>query len=452
MSRIVLRNGTIVTMDPERRVLTNDVLVVEGDRIAGLIPSSGWDSQPDDEVVDVRGRLILPGFVNTHVHTVQQLGRGLADDVNLMTLLHERIFPYESSVTPEDSYVSTLLFGLEQIANGTTTFADSGVQHAEPTVRAISELGIRGAVCLSITDEGEGLPTGWKLPAAECISRQEEAYRRFHKGVSGRVHWWFGLRTIFNNSDDLIVQTAEAARRLKTSIHMHVAQSPGENAYTQKTRGKTTVRHLNRLGALGSNLLAVHCLYVDDEEVDLMAEHEVKVSHNAAAGLKIMGLPKIAHMLQRGIVVGMGTDSGASSNRNSMPDEMWLAALVQKGAFSDPSIAPAQQILAMATIDGARCLDWEDEIGSLEVEKKADLCVVNPWTPNMQPMHDPIANLVFSMKTENIESTMVDGVWLMRNRQFTRIDGDEVLRQVRERATWIRERAGIDLPLRFNWI
>jgi 5-methylthioadenosine/S-adenosylhomocysteine deaminase len=450
--KIAIRNGTIVTMDAQRRVLRDHVIVIEGDHIIALTSAADWTPQPGDEVVDARGRYILPGFVNSHVHTVQHLGRGLSDDVDILTWLHQRIWPYESNLTAEESYISTLLFGLEQIANGTTTVADAGVQHAAATVQAITELGLRAALCHSIMDEGEGLPPSWQLSTDECMALQEEEFHRFHGAASGRVRWWLGLRTLLNNSDDLIKRTAEAAQRLGAWIHMHVAEAEAEIAYCQKTRGTTTVRHLDKLGLLGPNLLAVHCVYVDEEEIALMQARQVKVSHNPAAALRVMGLPKIVEMLEAGLMVGLGTDGAPSNCRNSMIDEMWLAALVQKGRLRNPAAMPAQQILEMATIHSARCLGWENEVGSLEVGKKADLCIINPHTPNMQPIHDPISNMVFSMKTENVESTMCNGVWLMRDRRFTQIDLQEVLREARERAVAVRNRANIKLPERFNWV
>lgn len=449
MPRTAIRNATLVTMNAGREVLRDHVLVVDGSRIAALVPAAGWVPEPGDDIVDARGRYVLPGFVNTHAHTVQQLGRGLVDDVDLTTLLYQRVFPYESSMRPEDSYVSTLLFGIEQIANGTTTFADAGIQHEEPTVRGIVELGIRAALCRSVTDAGEGLPDGWKLPAEECLARQEEAHQRHHGASGGRVRWWLGLRTLFNNSDEVVGLTADAARRLGTNVHMHLAQSPGEVRYCVDVRGASPVRLIGKLGLLGPNLLAVHCLYADEEEIDLMAGNGVKLSHNPAAGLKIMGVPRIMPFLDRGVVTAIGTDSGASNNRNSMPDEMWLTTLLQKGIEADPTVMTAQRVLEMATIDGACALGWEDEIGSLEVGKKADLCVIDPGTANLQPIHDPIANLVFCLKTENIEHTMCDGVWLMRDRRIGHIDVRSVLAAVREHAARVRDRSGIRLPERF---
>lgn len=449
MPRIVIRNATIVTMNPGRDVLRDHVLVVAGDRIEALAPDESFTPAASDEVLDARGRYVLPGFVNTHAHTAQQLGRGLVDDVDLMTLLHDRVFPYESSMRPEDSHVSTLLFGVEQIANGTTTFADAGIQHAATTVAGIAELGLRAAFCYSVTDTGEGLPQGWRRPPADAVAIQREAHQRYHGAADGRIRWWFGLRTLFNNSDELVELTADAARDAGTHVHMHMAQSPGEVAYCQRERGATPIRLLAKLGLLGPNLLAVHCLYADDDEIDLMAEHGVKLSHNPAAGLKIMGVPRVMPFRERGVLTALGTDSGASNNRNSMPDEMWLATLLAKGAQGDPTVLTAQQVLEMATIDGARALGWDDEIGSLEVGKKADLCVIDPATANMQPQHDPIANLVFCLKTENIEHTMCDGRWLMRDRQIGQVDVPALLRAVGEHAERVRERSGIRLPARF---
>ncbi len=451
MSRIIIRNSTIVTMDAQRRVLTDHVLVVEGDRIVAITPQAEWVAQPGDDIVDGRSRYILPGFVNSHVHTVQHLSRGLSDDVDILTWLHDRIWPYESNLTEEDSYISTLLFGIEQIANGTTTVADAGVQHAGGTVRAVNELGIRAALCHSIMDEGEGLPESWRLSTDDCIALQEDEYRKYNGAADGRVRWWFGLRTLLNNSDALIVKTVEAANRRGTWIHMHVAEAWEEIEYCKQTRGTSTVRHLNRLGALGRNLLAVHVVYVEPDEIQLLHDWDVKVSHNPAAALRVMGLPKIVEMLEGGVTVGLGTDGAPSNCRNSIIDEMWLASLLQKGRLRNPSAMPAQTVLEMATIDSARCIGWDGEVGSIQVGKKADLVVIDPNTPNMQPMHDPISNMVFSMKTENVESTMCNGVWLLRDRKFTQIDVDEVLKEVRERAASIRKRAGIVLPKRFNW-
>jgi 5-methylthioadenosine/S-adenosylhomocysteine deaminase len=233
-------------------------------------------------------------------------------------------------------------------------------------------------------------------------------------------------------------------------VHMHVAEIREEVEFARQTRGATTVTHLNRLGVLDRNLLAVHCVWLTEEEIDLFAEKQVKVSHNPAAAMRVLGFAKIPEMLNAGICVSIGTDGAPSNNRMTLIDEMWLTSLIHKGRTLDPTVIPAQVILAMVTCDGARALLWEDELGSLEPGKKADLLVINPNTATMLPMHDPVANMVSSMRTENVESVMVDGRWLMRDRQILTVNEAEILEEAKRRAPDIAHRAGIQLPNRFN--
>ncbi len=452
MKRTSLKNAPIITMDPDRRVLTNHVLIVEGDSIKEIVPSSKWAPSPEEDVIDLRGRYILPGLINSHVHVVQQLARGLSDDVDILTWLHDRIWPYESNLHPEDSYINTLMTGVEQIRNGVTTMCDAGMHHPEATVRGISELGMRSQLCYSIMDCGDGLPEAWQLTPDQCISIQEAAHQRFNGAAEGRVQWFLGLRTLMNNSDELVEKTVASAEKLDTWVHMHVAEGPAEHEIITASRGTTTVRHLHRLGLLGPRFLAVHCQGLDEEEMDLFVENDVKVSHNPAAALRVMGLSPIVEMVDKGITVSIATDGAPSNCRNSLIDEIFLAAVLQKGRKQDSRVMPAEKILEMITIDAARCVGLEKEIGSIETGKMADLCVINPLSPEMQPMHDPISNMVFSMKPHNIESTMCNGVWLMRDRNLTQIDLDALLEEAARRAAEIRERAGIKLPKRFNWV
>jgi len=438
-------------MDPLRRVLPDHTVVVTGDRITEICPSAEFRLGARDDVYPARGKYVLPGLINSHVHTVQHLGRGLADDVDILTWLHKRIWPYESHLEPEDSYVNTLHCGLEQLANGVTTFADAGIHHAEPTVRAIKELGVRAALCFSIMDHGDGLPPHWQIGTDECMRRQTEAFDRYHGGLGGRLRWWFGLRTLFNNSDNLIRKTIKAAKERKTWVHMHVAEACEEIAYARATRGTSTVRHLDAVGLLGPRLLAVHCVHVDDDEIGLFLRHGVKVSHNPAAALRVMGLPRIVEMLERGVAVSIATDGAPSNCRNSLFDEMYLAAVVQKGRLGNPTVMPATKVLEMVTVDAARTIGLEDEIGSIEVGKKADLAIINPRTSAMLPVHDPISNLVFSAKAENVESTLAGGKWVYLRGRFPHLDARAILQESQRRADSVRLRAGIRLPQRFYW-
>ena len=442
-----IRGAYVVTMDPTRRVLDPGGVLIQGDKIAWV--GAGRPPLPCDDVIDAPDRIILPGLVNTHVHTSQQLGRGLGDDVSLLIWLHERIWPYESNMTEEDSYVSTLLCGIEQIRSGVTTIAEPGGQHVPGMGRAVSELGLRGILSRSTMDGGEGLPKHMVETTGEALAIQEQHLRDWHGQADGRIKVWFALRTIFNNSDDLITRSKAMADKYGVGLQMHVAEVKEEVEFAAATRGHTTVEHLAHLGVLDASFLAIHTVWLTDHEIALFAEHDVKVSHNPAAAMRVLGFARIPEMIEQGICVTIGTDGAPSNNRMSLIDEMYLTALIHKGRLLDPTVMPAQKIVEMVTVDGARGLLWEDEIGSLEAGKKADLVIINPRTANMLPVHDPIASLVTAMKSENMESVMCGGRWLMRDKVIQTVDEQAVYDEAIARAKAIRERAGIVLPPRF---
>ncbi|GFZ21092.1 hypothetical protein Acr_29g0002540 [Actinidia rufa] len=361
---LILHNGMIVTMDPQSRVFRNGAIVIDRDRIKSIGQSSDilrQFSPVAHEIVDLHGQFLLPGFINTHVHTSQQLARGIADDVDLMTWLHDRIWPYESNMTEEDSYISTLLCGIELIHSGVTCFAEAGGQHVSGMVRAVELLGLRACLTQSIMDSGEGLPASWDL----------------------------------RTTDDCI---------------QHVAEIPYENQVVTNTRKVEhgTVTYLEKIELLQSNLLAAHSVWVDDAEeliysfqIGFLSKAGVKVSHCPAAAMRMLGFAPIKEMLDAGICVSLGTDGAPSNNRMSIVDEMYLASLINKGrevyakGTTDPTALPAETILKMATVNGAESVLWDNEIGSLETGKKADIVVVNPFSWPMIPVHDSISSLVY---------------------------------------------------------
>ncbi|XP_031489431.1 uncharacterized protein LOC116256999 [Nymphaea colorata] len=458
----LIHNGVIVTMDDGSRVYSNGAIVVEGDRIRAIGRSSeiiDRFSPLADEIVDLQGRIVLPGFVNTHVHTSQQLARGIADDVDLLTWLHERIWPYESNMTEEDSYLSTLLCGIELIRSGVTCFAEAGGQHVPGMARAVELLGIRACLTESTMDSGKGLPSGWSARSADdCIQSQRELYSRHHGAADGRIRVWLGIRQIMNATDQLLLETRNVAKELKTGIHMHVAEISYENQYVANTRGVNggTVTYLEKIGFLQSNLLAAHSVWVSDNEIELLSKAAVKVSHCPASAMRMLGFAPIKEMLQIGLCVSLGTDGAPSNNRMSIVDEMYLASLINKGreaytkGATDPTAVPAKAVLKMATIDGAKAVLWDDEIGSLDVGKKADLVVVKPFTWSMVPVHDCISSLVYCMRTENIESVMCNGHWIMRDQKILTIGEDQIVAQAKHASIELLKRAGIKISPKMN--
>ncbi|MCI8995484.1 MAG: amidohydrolase [Lachnospiraceae bacterium] len=449
--KTLLKNAMIVTMNKDGQVFTKGNLLFEEDRIL-QVGNDPVEERACDQVLDLTGKLVMPGLVNTHVHTSQQLARGLADDVDLLTWLRDRIWPYESHMTEEDSYISTLFCAAEQIRAGVTAIAEPGGQFVSGMARAIEKAGIRAELANSVMDCGEGLPQNWQRSTKEELDRQVEDIKRFHGTADGRIQVWFGVRTIFNATDQLLQQTKELADKYKVGIHMHVAEAKAEVDYAKERYGVQTVTHLRDLGFLGPNLLAAHTVWLTNEEVEMFRDYGVKSSHNPASAMRVLGFAKVPRMLREGVCVAIGTDGAPTNNRMDMVDEMWVTSLIHKGWRLDPTVVKAQEILRMATWNGARALLQEDQYGSLEPGKKADLIIVNPDSVGMQPMHDPIANLVTSMHSTNVESTICNGKWLMRERKLLTLDEDALIQEAKLRAQSIRSRAGIRMPERFPMI
>lgn len=447
--QIYFKNGYILTMNASNQVYASGSLLVEGDRILAVGTVDESQVRGDAEVIDLHGKYLLPGFVNTHVHTSQQISRGVGDDVDFITWLHKRMWPFESNMTEEDSYVSTLMCCLEQIRAGVTSFAEPGGQFVSGMAKAVTEAGLRAKLAKSVMDCGEGLPEIWQRTTEEELDQQIDDLKKYHNTADGRVQVWFGLRTIFNNTDGLIVKTKELADKYGVGVHMHVAEAKSEIEYTQAVYGEPTVTHLHKLGVLDKNLLAVHTVWLTNEEIDLFKKYDVKVSHNPASAMRVLGFAKIPQMLEKKVCVSIGTDGASSSNRMDMVDEMWLTSLIHKGWRLDSTVVPSEDILCMATKNGARALLDEDVYGSLEPGKKADLIVINPHGPSMMPVNDRIAALVTAMHSSNIESTMCDGKWLMKERKILTLDEEAILKEAQERSEAIYKRAGIVLPDRF---
>ncbi len=447
--QIYFKNGYILTMNASNQVYAHGNLLVEGDRIKAVGTVDEQQVRSDAEVIDLHGKYLLPGFVNTHVHTSQQISRGVGDDVDFITWLHKRMWPFESNMTEEDSYVSTLMCCLEQIRAGVTSFAEPGGQFVSGMARAVTEAGLRAKLAKSVMDCGEGLPEIWQRTAQEELDQQIDDLKKYHNTADGRVQVWFGLRTIFNNTDALIVKTKELADKYGVGVHMHVAEAKSEIEYTQEVYGEPTVTHLHKLGVLDKNLLAVHTVWLTNEEIDLFKKYDVKVSHNPASAMRVLGFAKIPQMLEKKVCVSIGTDGASSSNRMDMVDEMWLTSLIHKGWRLDSTVVPSEEILCMATKNGARALLDEESYGSLEPGKKADLIIINPHGPSMMPVNDRIAALVTAMHSSNIESNMCDGKWLMKDRKILTLDEEAVLKEAQERSEAIYKRAGIVLPDRF---
>lgn len=453
MSQLYIKNAYVITMNGNREVYTKGGVLIQDNLIQAVGKIDEQLLEASCEIYDAKGKILMPGLVNTHVHLSQQLGRGIADDVTLLTWLRERIWPYESSFDYEDSLISSTACCVEMIKSGVTTFLEAGGQYVDAMVKAVETTGLRACLAKSVMDTGEGLPKPWQKTCEEELATQVDLYEKYHNTCNERIKIWFGLRTIFNNSDTLIQKTKALADHYQTGIHMHIAEISDEIDFARTKAGYSTVEHLHHLGVLGPNLLAVHTVWLTQREIDLFRLYDVKVSHNPAAAMKVvLGFASVPEMLHKGIPVSIGTDGAPSNNRMDMMRDMYLTALIHKGRTLNPEVLYAEQVLEMATLNGAKCALLEDYIGSLEVGKKADMILLNPNTLHSLPLHNPIGNIVYAMTSENVDSTICDGRWLMKEREIMVLDEALLIEQVKQQARKISEKVGLHLPTSFKII
>jgi 5-methylthioadenosine/S-adenosylhomocysteine deaminase len=424
---LLVAGGTVITMDDGRTVIADGaVAIAHGEILAVGRRGRVERSFSARRTIDARGKLVLPGFVNAHTHVPMTLLRGAKDDVDLMTWLTKYMFPIEKRfVSPEFVRWGALLACWEMIASGTTTFAD-GYFFEEEVARAADEAGMRAVPGQGIFD----VPTPDSKNAAEGLARAE----RFLNEWNGHPRITPSLcpHSCYTVEPDTFRRTLALAERFDAPVQTHLAESPAELAMVRERCGTTPVRHLASLGLLGGRLLAAHCVCVDDEEIALLAESGTGVVHCPESNMKLAsGVAPVGRMLSAGVRLGLGTDGAASNNDLDMIGEMGSAARLHKVATLDPTAAPARDVLAMATIGGARALRMEDRIGSLEPGKRADLVVLDLAAPAALPLFDPISHVVYSARSDSVETVIVDGKILMERRRFTTLDTEQIRQRVR---------------------
>ncbi len=421
MADILIKDGYIITMDPQRRVFERGSVEIEGDKITAV----GKDIEGRaDTVIDARGKVVLPGLVNAHTHLSMTLLRGVADDMPLMEWLETKIWPIEKNLTSRDCYLGALLGCLEMIKSGTTCFADLYF-FMEDVARAVEEAGLRAMLSYGIIELGDPKRRESELRAGEKLVKTCQG------AAGGRIQTMFGPHAAYTCSPECLMQVKELAKKYKVRIHTHISETQDEVDKIVKKYGKRPVEHLDSIGFLGPEVLAAHCVWLTEREIAIIRKQGVKPVHNPVSNMKTAsGVAPVPEMLAAGIPVALGTDGAASNNALDMFNEMKFAALLNKVGKLDPTAMPAKSVLEMATINGAIALGLEDRIGSLEVGKKADIVLADLKKPHLAPLHNVMSHLVYSAVGSDVDTTIVDGRILMRNRRVLGIDEDEVLKQV----------------------
>ncbi len=424
---LLVAGGTVLTVDADDTIFPDGAIAIRDGAIAAVGPRKRIERRfRAGRTLDANGGLILPGFVNAHTHAAMTLLRGVRDDVDLMTWLEKFMFPLEARfASPEFVRWGSLLACWEMIASGTTTFAD-GYFFEEEVARAADASGMRAV-------PGEGIfdvPTPDARSAAEGLARGERllsdwsGHPRITPALAPHAAYTVGPAT-FRKALDL-------AARYGAPVLTHLSESDGELAMVRAKYGTTPVRHLAAHGLLGPSVVAAHCVRVDDEEIALLAGSGVGVVHCPESNMKLAsGVAPVPAMLAAGVLLGLGTDGAASNNDLDMVGEMGSAARLHKVAGLDPTAAPALAVLRMATIGGAQALHLDDRIGSLEAGKRADVIVVDTSGPGAIPLFDPASHLVYSARSDAVQTVIVEGKILMERRRLKTLDVERIRRRAR---------------------
>lgn len=465
-----IRNAEfVVTVDAARRVLKNGSIVVSGSTIEAIGKDEeiarkyGARIAPGD-VIDASRSAVVPGLVNTHAHTFEHLSRGLVPDkLSSRPWSYQYFFPFQAVLTEEEAYLSAQMACLDMLKVGTTCFIDSSMlisnRHLDSAAQAISDSGIRAFIGRGVCDKPPtDLPASFRpewtqrvfgLSTSQALAEMEEVLKRWASRPSGRVRAW---ATIYGwlsfSTDELFLGAKRLADRYGVGTEYHVATYIEEARDIERAHGVWPISYLHRLGALGSNVLLIHVIAIKDEEVDLLASHGTKVAHcpgtafRLAKGAAVMG--KMPEMLARGVTVALGADGVCSCGSFDMTRQIFLAAGLFKDARMDASLIPAEQALEMGTINGAKALLADKELGSIEVGKKADLVLFDMDRPEWVPAHDVVRTLVYSATGDSVKTVIVDGQVVMRDRKVVTLDERRVLDQAREAGARIAARAGLE--------
>ncbi|MGH2428065.1 MAG: amidohydrolase family protein [Candidatus Limnocylindria bacterium] len=443
-------------MDPDRRVLTDGAVLVEGGRIAAVAPAAELEaSHPAAKRLDAGGGLILPGMVNTHTHLFQGLLKGLGDDRPLYRWLREMTAPASISLTEEDCEAAALNGAVEAIRSGCTTLVDFMYVHPRPgltdaVIRGLSRASIRAVVARGFVTQGIelGVPPALVEDVDSALADAERLIR-LHRQPDALIHIGTAPCLLWMVDEAALCATRELTDQHGTLITYHLAETDFEVGYAQRTYGVPETDLLLRAGLLGPDLLAVHCTKLGQRDVRMLRASDVKVSHNPVSNMYLgAGVAPITDMLQAGMTVGLATDGPASNNNQNMIQVLKYAALLHKVSHEDATAMTAEKVLEMGTIDGARAIGLEDEIGSIEPGKKADIAVLSLDNPFIGPVHDPVSALVYAAVGSETRTVLIDGRVVMRDGVLTSLDEDDVRHRASVAAHGLAERAGLGGPRR----
>lgn len=421
MEKTLIKDCQYLAYENDKLSVKSGDILISGDVIEKISQDISF---PQAKIIDGRNTFVMPGLVNTHTHTAMSLLRSYADDMDLQTWLEEEIWPAEANLKSEHAYWGSMLAFLEMIKSGTTTFADMYF-YMDDIAEAAIKMGIRGVLARGLL----------KFTDPEGINIQEnlELIKKYNNSGDGRITCMFGPHAPYTTDKEYLEKIMKLADENGVGLHIHISETKKEVDDMMKEYGKSPVQYLEDIGLFNRHIVAAHCVHVSDADMEILKKHNVGVCHNPGSNLKLAsGIAPISEMLEKGINVGIGTDGASSNNNLNMFEEMHLTALIHKGYTNDPLVLNAEDVLKMATIDGAKVLGLEKEIGSLEVGKKADIIIIDLEKAHLYPKANLMSNMVYSAQGSDVKTVIINGIILMEDYKMTSCNEKIILEKSEE--------------------
>jgi 5-methylthioadenosine/S-adenosylhomocysteine deaminase len=442
LENILISRGTILTIDENDTILEDGAIAISDGRIISVGATQELIQRyPDYRQMDATGMVVMPGLVNAHTHLGSTILRGISDDVDGMQWMPLN-WSVTKHVTKDDLYLAAMLGISEMIASGTTCFNDS-YQDIVQTARAVEETGIRADLAAGLTERNG------KKDADRLLDEARSFVADWHEKADGRIRARLGPHALYTCSTEYILRARQIANDLQVGMHMHLAESPLEMKMVKKKAGETSIQHLQALGVLKPDFFIAHALTINDKDIRIIAEVGSGIAHcpQSLGKLGAYPFPPADVWIKAGINVGIGTDGVASNNNLDLFEELRFAALTRKLFARDGRVMPANQVIRMATIMGARAMGLGDVIGSLEMGKKADIILLDIQKPHLTPFHNIPGLLAYSALGSDVDTVIVDGKVLMQERQFTTLDIAEIINKVQSAFKGLLKRSGWNYSL-----
>ncbi len=423
--RILIKNTNILSMTNEKEnIMENINICIEDGKIKHI--GEILEHFTPESIIDGRGKLVMPGLINSHTHIAMSLFRNYADDLPFWPWLTEKIWPVEEKLIAEDVYWGSMLSIIEMIQSGTTCFSDMYF-FMDETAKAVSESGIRASLARGLM--------GQSADDLDRINETIQMYKNWNGKADGRITIAAGPHAPYTCSPSYLEKVIELAKEYNMRIHIHLSESKKEIEDSFNNYKKSPIKHVNDIGLFDLPTMAAHCVHLSDEDIDILAEKNVSVLNNPGSNLKLgNGFASIEKLLKKGVNVALGTDGPSSNNNQNMFEELNLASLINKAINGDTTCVPASTALKMATINGARALGLESDIGTIEVGKKADMILIDLNKPHLYPKHNFISAMAYSAQASDVDTVIVDGKILMEKREIKTIDVEKVMYKAEKHA------------------